>query len=121
MENYTITLNGIIRMSDGAVIPTSEDNIDYQAFRAWCLAGNTPLTDLGQHEPDYRAKRKEAYLGNDPTFPGLGKDPGFFENQVGDVFDVVISELVARGSAVTPAFQTLIAQIAQIKATYPPD
>ena len=33
----------VIRISDGAFIPFSPDNTDYQAYLAWVEAGNTPL------------------------------------------------------------------------------
>ena len=41
---YTLTAHPhtIIRDSDGAFIPTDPDNVDYQAFLAWCDEGNEP-------------------------------------------------------------------------------
>jgi hypothetical protein len=40
---YTLTTSGtsIVR-NDGAVIPVSPTNADYQAYLAWVAAGNTP-------------------------------------------------------------------------------
>jgi len=33
----------IIKVSDGALIPTNSDNTDYQAYLRWLEEGNTPL------------------------------------------------------------------------------
>ena len=32
----------IIRIEDGALIPKSEENTDYQAYLAWLTEGNVP-------------------------------------------------------------------------------
>ncbi len=50
IENYKLVKdttqgdpsNLIIRLSDGAYIPTDELNIDYQAYLEWVAEGNTP-------------------------------------------------------------------------------
>ena len=41
---YKLNLYGesVTRTADGACIPFSEDNTDYQAFLRWCEEGNTP-------------------------------------------------------------------------------
>jgi hypothetical protein len=36
------TPNVIVRLSDYASIPMSEDNSDYQKYLAWVAEGNTP-------------------------------------------------------------------------------
>lgn len=63
--------------------------------------------------PSYRRLRRQAYEAQ------LGKDPGDTVNTLGDVLDIVIAELYARGPAVTAEFATLIGKVAAIKAAYP--
>ncbi len=44
-ETHLITnevLSGIIRKSDGAIIPDDEANTDWQEYLEWVAAGNTP-------------------------------------------------------------------------------
>jgi hypothetical protein len=42
---YRLTASGhsVIRISDGAVIPFAQGNVDYQAYLQWVALGNTPL------------------------------------------------------------------------------
>jgi hypothetical protein len=43
-EEYQLTEypNTIIRVSDGAFVPTDPDNVDYQDYLAWLDEGNEP-------------------------------------------------------------------------------
>lgn len=63
--------------------------------------------------PDYRVLRMTDYAAE------LGKDPGDIIKTLGDVLDVTIAELVARGPAVTPEFDAMLRKIAAIKARHP--
>lgn len=50
MTLYRIALDGVIRLSDGVFIPNHPGNRDYQAYLAWCAAGNEaePLHSLSE-------------------------------------------------------------------------
>lgn len=40
---YRLTARAeVIRISDGAVIPFADGNSDYEAYKLWLAAGNTP-------------------------------------------------------------------------------
>lgn len=39
---YQLTTNGVRRMDDGAEIPLADGNSDYEVYKAWLAAGNTP-------------------------------------------------------------------------------
>lgn len=68
-----------------------------------------------QNRLHYRLQRKDDYIRL------LGKNPldQNFVDTVGDVLDIVLAELVARGPAVTPEFGVLLGKIQQIKTKYP--
>lgn len=74
------------------------------------------VADNGSVAPlaEYRALRKPAYIRR------LSKEEkARFEDTTGDVLDILIAELVARGNAVTPEFADMVDTILAIKAEYP--
>lgn len=54
MNTYSLVHGStVIQRSDGAFIPADPGNLDYQAYLAWCAAGNTaeiPLADAQQQQ-----------------------------------------------------------------------
>ena len=59
MENYKLTdTDTIIRISDGANIPTDLDNMDYSAFKDWEAEGNTPEAADAAPDPTWQEKRQ---------------------------------------------------------------
>lgn len=41
-DSFTREIVTILRMNDGALIPTNTANTDYQAYLKWLAEGNTP-------------------------------------------------------------------------------
>ena len=41
---YKLTKNGVIRLSDNAIIPECVENADWIAYQIWLSEGNTPET-----------------------------------------------------------------------------
>lgn len=117
---YTSYNNGerIRRDSDGATIPGDAGNRDRAEYQAWIALGNSPAIAPPPAPPGYRDRRQKAYIGLN-TVDGLGVDDGDPIRTIGDVLDVVISELVARGPALTENFSAMISKITVIKQRYP--
>ena len=63
--------------------------------------------------PSYRNLRRAAYTSQ------LGKDVGDTINTLGDVLDILIAEIYARGAPATPEFTAMLGKVAAIKAAYP--
>jgi hypothetical protein len=42
MTYQLTTGTSILRLADNAFIPSDPANVDFQAYEAWCEAGNTP-------------------------------------------------------------------------------
>jgi hypothetical protein len=64
--------------------------------------------------PTVRQQRRHEYIAR------LGKEPSSDPiDVIGDVLDVVIAELAARGPAVTREFDVLLTEIAAIKSRLP--
>jgi len=61
----------------------------------------------------YRRRRKSRYLSE------LGTEPGEFENVIGDLLDIVISQLASVSSSKTEEFETLVTKIQSIKTAIP--
>ncbi|VVE30009.1 hypothetical protein PEP31012_03620 [Pandoraea eparura] len=43
MYQLYVTDGFVTRLSDGATIPFADGNVDYEEFKRWLAAGNTPL------------------------------------------------------------------------------
>ena len=85
---------------------------DWPAFLAWQAGGNT----VAAYAPPivgYRDRRAKDYALE------LGVDAGDIIKTLGDVLDVAIRELRARGASVTPEWSAMLAKIDAIKARHP--
>lgn len=54
---YKLFQYGVLRLSDGALIPQDEANRDYQEYLAWAAAGGVPAPELTAEE---EAQQQEA-------------------------------------------------------------
>jgi hypothetical protein len=96
----------------GAVLLKPERAAEWAAFQAWIAAGNVPAA-YAPPVVGYRDRRASAYAAE------LGKDVGDIIKTIGDVLDVTIAELRARGASVTPEFASMASKIDAIKARIP--
>ena len=96
----------------GAVLLKPERAADWAALQAWIAAGNVPAA-YAPPVIGYRDRRASAYANE------LGKDAGDIIKTLGDVLDVTIAELRARGAAVTPEFAAMVGKIDAIKSRIP--
>lgn len=102
----------LTKVVDGRVVEMSADE------EAAILAEWDSGDPVKQPGPDYRAKRKAAYIAE------LGKVPKTtFEDTVGDVLDILITQVEAMRSAAgvkaTDEFAARLQTIAAIKARFP--
>lgn len=95
----------------GAILLKPE-HADWSVFQSWIAAGNVPAA-YAPPVVGYRDRRASAYANE------LGKDVGDIIRTIGDVLDVTIAELRARGAAVTPEFAAMASKIDAIKARIP--
>jgi len=42
MNTYKLLKQGVQRLSDGACIPSTDDNVDWREYQRWLALGNTP-------------------------------------------------------------------------------
>lgn len=85
---------------------------EWADLEAWIDAGGEVAT-FEPFRPSARRRRRRDFALE------LGADPGDEISTLGDVLDVVIRELRARGESATPEFATLVAKIDAIKARHP--
>ena len=100
-------------------IAASDITADKSERAGWVIKGGKIEIDPIKADPrDYRAKRKEAYIKELGKVPGQG-----FENAVGDILDMLITQNVAIAQkavvALTSELADQIAKIAAIKQRFP--
>lgn len=102
----------IVQSAERGTVLVRPGRDEWDAFEAWRTSGGVVAPHV-PFAPSYRQRRRFDYRQ-------LGKDPDGDENGViGDVLDVVISELRARGASVTSEFADMVALIDQIKSAHP--
>ena len=101
----------LTKIKDGRVVELSPEE-EAAILAEW------DANDPAKKVTGYRELRKAAYIKE------LGKAPGEgFENAVGDMLDMLITQSVATaqkaGAALTPELEDQIAKIAAIKQRFP--
>lgn len=69
--SYKLLKHGVQRLADGACIPPSMDNVDWQRYQEWLALGNTPEAadpDPVPH-PDKRQAAIDALLAEQAKRP----------------------------------------------------
>ena len=73
-SEYQEAQGGVVRFADGAFIPDSDDNRDWQAYQAWLAGGGVPdPTPEPQPDPDAIAiaEARASGLGKIESAAGL--------------------------------------------------
>lgn len=94
------------------VILLKPERAEWAALEAW-IAGGGIVSAFEPFAPSPRQRRRRDFAAE------LGADPGDEISTLGDVLDVVIREMRARGASVAPEFGALVAKIDAIKARHP--
>ena len=126
--DYQLTQNGsILRTADGALIPASTDNRDYQAYLDWVNAGNTPdpapvealadvVAGLADQIDSYVALVYSSWTRFQAEYEAREAAATAFTNAgyAGDPGTWVSSYATAAGVTNTQAAQTILAQSTQL-------
>jgi hypothetical protein len=59
---YKIKDNFVIRIADGTIIPMADGNMDYEAYKIWIAAGNSPVEDLAEIKANKMSELYSAYV-----------------------------------------------------------
>ena len=123
---YQMLNHGVLRLSDGAVIPPDSGNKDWQEYQAWLLEGNIPVplpsATLVQAQTVQISILAEAYnnaISQPVSFTSAGNITKTYNADMGSISNLQMCILGYMSAQATPSgFYWVAADNTQVPFTY---